>query len=104
MSHAAAMENPAAAAYESEYQRGWDKSEQRDRLEASWRTIMSREMKDGSFLSNYTEDCEWEESLSHILQVSCTGTADEIACAVVAERERLIDTHAKRKAFADSED
>ena len=72
-------------------------------LELKWRGTMIQEMRDESFLTEHADRDEWEESLSRIFAASY-GTVDEIACAVVKERELLIDRHAKRRAFTDWED
>lgn len=103
MNHAATMQNPAAVAYESEYQRKWVKSEQRDHLEDHYRRTMQDEMRDGSFLNEYADDDEIKESLSRILAASY-GDIQMLRAAVIVEREQLINKHAPRVALRESED
>ena len=100
----AQMQNPAATAYESEYQAKWRKSETRDELEASYRRTMPHAMRLGSFLNDYADRDECEEVLSRLFAASYRMSVDQLACAVIKERETLINKHAERMALADSED
>lgn len=103
MSLVATMDNPAAAHYQGDLERSARRQQTRDEVEAIYRRTMPMDMRNGTFLNDFTEDWEWLETLTHLFELSYTATADELACAVIGERERYIDTHAKRKALADSE-
>lgn len=104
MSAYAIQQNPSATAYEAEYQAKWRKSEKRDVLEAGYLRTMPQEMRNGSFINDYTLDDEREEILSRIFARTYLMTPDMLFNAVISERDALIKKHAERKALADSED
>lgn len=99
----AAILSDFAAAARGEYQRKWDKSERRDQIEASYLRNMPDDMRDGSFLNEYTDSDEWEEPLSRILAASY-GDAGTLKALTEKIRDEFIKKHAERKAFTDSED
>lgn len=99
----AQTENPFAVDAQAEYQRKWTVSETREQIEARCRRIMPYEMRDGTFLNEYTTDDEWMEPLQRILTASY-GNVDQLACLVVGIREQFIQFHAERQARIKSED